>query len=157
MGCRLNRIWLLWANGVGALGMWATLKVVHISIATPLLSIARIKHGLCLGCFVTAVQGWGVLGGVRGGVAQNLQGYRGLQGAAPTRHKAAAALRQRRGGPLLQWVSMSLGTVLFSPKASCHQQGAFALLDTPPDGNHGDYQQPPNSQRITRRRNKKSR
>ena len=83
-------------------------------------------------------------------MAQNLQGFCGLQGAAPPRHKAAAALRQRRGGPLcVQWVSMSLGTVLFSPKASCHQQGAFALLDTPPDGNHGDNLQPQNSQGMT--------
>ena len=62
MGCRLNRIWPLWANGVGAL-VCGQPKRLSIYPLQPPLSIARIKHGLCLGCFVTAFQGWGVLGG----------------------------------------------------------------------------------------------
>ena len=88
----------------------------------------------------------GIRGGTGGGVAQNLQGYRG-----PPRRGIKQRQRLGSGGaaPCVQWVSMSLGTVLFSPKASCHQQGAFALLDTPPDGNHGDNLQPQNSQGMT--------
>jgi hypothetical protein len=65
VGCRLNRMWLLWANGVGALGMWVTRRVIHISNATPLLSIARIRHVPGAGGFVTMLAG--CPGGVWGG------------------------------------------------------------------------------------------
>ena len=66
--------------------------LVHMSMRRAGLSIARIRHGFRLGCFVTAVQGWGVLGGVRGASGLHMLGrYQKRYTQPPAGERQAAA------------------------------------------------------------------
>ena len=80
-----------------------------------------------------------LLGG-SGGALVLLRNYRpqGVRGAAAVGQLAphAAAPRGVLPGRI---AGMCPDRAYSSPKASCFQQGAFALLDSPPDGKYGDH------------------
>lgn len=55
MGCRSNRNRLLWASLRRSVDMWATCRVVHMSMRRAGLSIALIRHGSGAGRFVAVL------------------------------------------------------------------------------------------------------
>ena len=68
--------------------VWACWKapLFNMSIRRAELCIARIKHVLYLGCFVTAVQGWGGIRGGTGGAQCTANGKRQRVGGALRYH-----------------------------------------------------------------------
>ena len=61
-----------------------------------------------------------------------------MRGAAAVGQLAPHAAAAPRGVLPGRIAGMCPDRAYSSPKASCFQQGAFALLDSPPDGKHGD-------------------